>query len=144
MSYQITWAEDTKERLRTGIVFLNAGDRRGWLIDRIVEHVEKELAAYPQDSAAPPGQRITGELHVVNCDVRYELHTDTHTALITGVEAHPIPARSITPAPGRMPTDHEFSLPTSSPSRPLQPISSGAVVSPKASTGVPILSSIET
>jgi hypothetical protein len=55
MSYQITWSEGTKEQLRTGVVFLNAGDRREWLIDRIVEHVEKEIAAYPQDAAHSRG-----------------------------------------------------------------------------------------
>jgi len=88
MSYQITWSEGTKERLRAGLVFLNPADRREWLIDRIVEHVEKEIATYPQDATAQPGQRVTGELHVANCDVRYEIHMDTHIAVVTGVESH--------------------------------------------------------
>jgi hypothetical protein len=88
MSYQITWSEGTKERLRTGLRIVNAGDRREWLVDRVVEYVEKEIAAYPQDAAAQPGQRVTGELHVSNCDVRYELYMDTHIAVVTGVESH--------------------------------------------------------
>jgi hypothetical protein len=81
MSYQITWSEGTKERLRSGV-------RREWLIDRIVEHVEKEIASYPQDATAQPGQRVSGELHVANCDVCYEIQMDTHIAIITGVESH--------------------------------------------------------
>jgi hypothetical protein len=88
MSYKITWSEGTKERLRSGLFFLNPGDQREWLIDRIIEHVEKEITAYPQDATAQPGQRVTGELHVANCDVRYEIHMDTHVAVITGVESH--------------------------------------------------------
>jgi hypothetical protein len=86
MSHQIKWGEGTKERLRAGLVFRNSGDRREWLIDRIIEHVENEITAYPQDPTAEPGQCVTGELHVVNCDVRYEVHMDTHIAVITGVE----------------------------------------------------------
>ena len=88
MSYQITWAEGTKERLRAGLFFLNPGDRREWLVDRIVEHVEKEITAYPQGATAQPGQPVTGELHVANCDVCYEIHLDTHIAMVTGVESH--------------------------------------------------------
>ena len=70
------------------MVFLNPADRREWLIDRIVEHVEKEIATYPQDATAQPGQRVTGELHVGNCDVRSEIHMDPHLAVVTGVESH--------------------------------------------------------
>lgn len=94
MSYQITWSEGTNERLRAGLVFLNPSDRREWLIDRIVEHVEKKIAAYPQDAAAKPKQFVTGELHVGKCSVRYEIHMDTHEAVITGIEPYTKPKAS--------------------------------------------------
>jgi len=66
--------------------FLKPSDRREWLIDKMVEQVEKEIAAYPQDATAQPGQHVTGELDVGNCCVRYEIHMGTDTAVTTGVE----------------------------------------------------------
>lgn len=89
MSYQIKWSEGTQERLRSNLLVPNLGGRRESFIDRIiVEHVEKEIASYPQDATARPGQRVSGELHVAGCHVRYEIQMDTHIAIITGVEPH--------------------------------------------------------
>jgi hypothetical protein len=86
MSYAVTWSEGTKERLRTGLPNVKPPDRREWFLDRVTEHVEHEIAAYPQDASAQPGQRVSGELRVAGFCVGYEIHMDTHTAIITEVK----------------------------------------------------------
>lgn len=87
MSYQVTWTEGTKEILRTAFPKMEKTDRREWLIEKITDHVAREIALYPMDSSAQPGQRATGELRVGTFRVSYEIRMDAGVAIVTGVES---------------------------------------------------------
>ena len=91
MSYEVTWSEGTKERLRTALPSFKPSDKREWLIDKMTEHIEKEIAAYPQDASAQPGQCVTGEHRVAGFWVCYEIHMDTGRAVITEVKPYARP-----------------------------------------------------
>ena len=86
MSYELTWLEGTKESLRMALPKMKPAARRAWLIEQVIDYVAREIALYPQDAAAQPGQRVTGELHVAAFRVRYEIHLDTGVAFVTEVK----------------------------------------------------------
>ena len=88
VSYEVAWSEGTKERLRTAFPGVKPSDRREWLIDKVTEHVEQEIAAYPQDARAQPRQRVAGELRVAGFCVGYELYMDTGASVITEVKPY--------------------------------------------------------
>jgi hypothetical protein len=87
MSYAVTWTEGTKERLRTALPKVKPTDRREWLLGKVTEHVQREIATYPQDGRSQPGQRVAGKLHVAGFCVSYEIHMDAHSAIVTEVKS---------------------------------------------------------
>jgi hypothetical protein len=85
MSYEVTWLPGTKELLQTAFPSMRPADRREWFVRNVTDHVTQEIAAYPQDASAQPGQRVGGELHVAAFRIRYEIQMDTGVAIVTEV-----------------------------------------------------------
>ncbi len=60
-------------------------EERKRFIEKVTDHITHEIAAYPQDAGAQPGQRVRSELHVAAFRIRYEIQMDTGIAIITEV-----------------------------------------------------------
>jgi hypothetical protein len=87
MSYQITWSEGTKEKLQTALRNIKPGNNREWFIDRVTDYVTQEIALYPQDAAAEPGQCVTGEVCFGAVHVLYEIWMDRGLAIIKEIKS---------------------------------------------------------
>jgi hypothetical protein len=85
MSYEVTWSPGTKELLQTAFPSMKPADKREWFVQKVADHITQEIALYPQDASAQPGQRVRGELHVAAFCIRYEIQMDTGVAIVTEV-----------------------------------------------------------
>ena len=86
MSYEVIWSDAAKQKMDASFQRERSPDRRAWIIEMVRDIITRDIAEYPRNGAARPGEHATGVVRVGGFRVHYDIELDREVALITDIE----------------------------------------------------------